>query len=158
MRSTGSDSKSGAKSRPRGAWAIIYCPSRRSLLFGKRSMQVNSPGLWNLFGGRLEPGEVAHKGLLRELREEAGLTPPRNRLIHCGRITGADIRSQKYTGALRELDFFLLIAGYELELTLNHEHSTYRWFKHDKLPRNVNPPTAVAMQIGMIQKALEACQ
>ena len=142
--------------KPRGAWAIIYCPAQRSLLFGKRSMTVNSPGLWNLFGGRLEPGESPRAGLLRELREEAGLSPPRNRLIHCGRITGADIGSKKYTGPLRELDFFLVIAGYEVELTLNHEHSEHRWFNQSKLPRNVNPPTAVAIQIGLIQKALEA--
>lgn len=155
MRSTGSNSKPDTKSKPRGAWAIIYCPSRRSLLFGKRSLQVNSPGLWNLFGGRLEPGESAINGLLRELREEAGIVPPRNRLIHCGRITGADIRSKKYTGPLRELDFFLLIAGYEIELSLNHEHSEYRWFKQGKLPRNVNPPTSVAIQIGLLQKTLE---
>lgn len=140
----------------RGAWAIIYCPLRRSLLFGKRSLSVNSPGLWDLFGGRLEPGESPATGLLRELREEAGLSPPRNRLVQCGRITGADIRGNKYTGSLQELDFFLIIAGDEIELTLNHEHSAYRWFKQDKLPRNVNPPTAVAMQIGLIQKALAA--
>lgn len=145
-----------ASPKPRGAWAIVYCPSQRSLLFGKRSMTVNSPGLWNLFGGRLEPGESPRTGLLRELQEEAGLSPPRNRLMHCGRITGADIRSKKYSGPLRELDFFLLIAGYEIELALNHEHSEYRWFKQDKLPRHINPPTAVAMQIGLVQKALEA--
>jgi len=139
----------------RGVWAVIYCPGTRSLVLGKRSPHVNRPGLWNLFGGRIDVDESPRDALLRELAEEAGIAPPRNRLIHYGKITGADIEGLGYHAPLRELDYFLLIAGYEVELTLNHEHSDYRWFKQHKLPRNVNRPTMIAFEIGLIQKVIE---
>lgn len=37
---------------------------------------ISHPGTWSLFGGGLEAGESAEAGMLRELREEIGVTPP----------------------------------------------------------------------------------
>ena len=36
---------------------------------------ISNPGKWSLFGGGLETGESAEAGMLRELREEIGVTP-----------------------------------------------------------------------------------
>ncbi|MCJ0870221.1 NUDIX domain-containing protein [Streptomyces sp. AP-93] len=33
------------------------------------------PGYWSLLGGQIEPGETAMEAVLREIHEEAGITP-----------------------------------------------------------------------------------
>lgn len=46
------------------------------VLLGKReAKRAFYPGVWDVLGGHLEPGETAERALIRELREEAGVTP-----------------------------------------------------------------------------------
>ena len=139
-----------------GAWAIIHCPSAGTFLFGKRSAVVNKPGMWNFFGGHVDPGETPQDALLRELAEEAGLDLAHRDLIRVGGVSDGEPQGFGYVEALRQLHYFLLLTEREIEPTLNEEHSEFRWFKPDKLPRNVNRPTAIALNIGLIEKALQA--
>ena len=134
-----------------GAWVVIHCPATRSFLFGKRSGQVNKPHLWNLFGGHVDESENPEQGALRELKEETGLEPAIEGIIHPGQTRVLDVG---YVSALREMHFYLLLTETELEPTLNHEHSSYRWFKPNTLPHDVNRPTAIALNIGVIEKSL----
>src|SRR5215208_4618841 len=43
------------------------------LLIGKRVARGRNPGQWALPGGKVEPGETAVAGALRELEEETGV-------------------------------------------------------------------------------------
>jgi 8-oxo-dGTP diphosphatase len=46
------------------------------VLLGKReAKRAFYPGVWDVLGGHLEPGETAEQALRRELREEAGVIP-----------------------------------------------------------------------------------
>jgi 8-oxo-dGTP diphosphatase len=52
------------------------------VLLGKReAKRAFYPGVWDVLGGHLEPGETAERALIRELREEAGVTPMEWRLL-----------------------------------------------------------------------------
>lgn len=137
-----------------GVWAIIYCPSAGTFLFGKRSAQVNKPGLWNFFGGHIDEGETPRNALMRELAEETSFEVAGSDLVEFGAASGAGVQDFGYVEALRELHYFLLLTEREIEPRLNDEHSEFRWCKPGKLPRNLNRPTAIAVNIGLIQKAL----
>lgn len=51
-------------------------PAPPLVLLGKRDEnRVSYPGVWDVLGGHIEPGEAAEQALVRELREEAGVTP-----------------------------------------------------------------------------------
>lgn len=138
-----------------GVWAIIHCPSNGTFLFGKRSDTVNKPGVWNFFGGHIDPGETPHQALVRELAEETGIERSSDDLVHFGGVSDTDIQGLGYVEALRELHYYLLVVDHEFAPRLNHEHSEFRWFKPDKLPHNLNRPSAIAVNIGLIQKALQ---
>jgi len=55
------------------AAGLLCCQNR--LLLGKRSAHRPAyPGVWDLPGGHVEAGETAEQTLMRELREELGVT------------------------------------------------------------------------------------
>lgn len=58
-----------------GVFAIIFDEEGRVLLCHRRDVD-----LWNLPGGGLEPGEAPWAGVIREVREETGLTVAIERL------------------------------------------------------------------------------
>src|SRR5512133_198794 len=46
------------------------------ILLGRRSAtRTFYPGVWDVFGGHVEPGEQHDQTLIRELQEELGITP-----------------------------------------------------------------------------------
>ena len=59
----------------RVAVAVVIRPGARGpwLLLGRRYPEAHLPGLWELPGGRLLPGEGGAVGVRREVREETGL-------------------------------------------------------------------------------------
>lgn len=62
----------------------IVIDERGRLLLVKRGHEPGA-GLWSIPGGRVEPGETDAEALVRELREETGLTVSPGRLA--GRVT-----------------------------------------------------------------------
>ena len=46
---------------------------RGNLLITKRSLDVPHPGLWEVPGGKIEPGESPYEALVREVSEEVGI-------------------------------------------------------------------------------------
>ena len=71
----------GSSARLQCVGAVISDEAGRLLLI----LRGHEPGkgLWSIPGGRIEPGETDEQAVIREVREETGLT------VTCGRLLGA---------------------------------------------------------------------
>ncbi|KAI0711438.1 NUDIX hydrolase domain-like protein [Earliella scabrosa] len=88
---------------------VILNDAKVLLGFKKRGF---GQGLWNGFGGKVDPGETPQQAAVRELEEEAGIKAP---LEHCGVllfvVDGTDaafhidvFRADEYSGTITETD------------------------------------------------------
>jgi 8-oxo-dGTP diphosphatase len=92
---------------------------------------VQSPGIWELPGGRLELGEDPYLGLIREIKEETGLyIRPINPMTvrHFERSDGQVITM---------LVFLCKVSGGDAKLS--EEHSSFDWVSIDDCKEKINP-------------------
>ncbi|NTG50483.1 NUDIX domain-containing protein [Agrobacterium rhizogenes] len=79
-------------------------------------------GEWCQIAGGIEEGEKAWEAALREVWEETG--------IKCSRLYSADICEQFYESdrdAISMLPVFVGFVEANSAITINHEHSEFRW-------------------------------
>ena len=55
--------------------AALIIRSESTLLGQRSATRAFYPGVWDVFGGHVEPGEQHTQTLIRELQEELGITP-----------------------------------------------------------------------------------
>lgn len=105
----------------RYAGGILFDGER--VLLGKRSATRDRfPGVWDIFGGHIEPGETARQALLRELREELGIEVSQAEPV--GIVSGRD-----ETDMLAYEMHVFLVHGWSYRLRLRgSEHEDMRWF------------------------------
>jgi mutator protein MutT len=92
------------------------------VLLGRRASHRRiCPNTWDLIGGHLEPGETLEQTLIRELREEIGITPT---AFH--RIAMIDFTEE----ASEAVHFHVFrVEAFTGEPRLaNDEHTALRWF------------------------------
>ncbi|MBV8464841.1 MAG: NUDIX hydrolase [Burkholderiales bacterium] len=140
-----------------GAWALIFCSQTGTFLLGKRSPAVKKPGVWNLFGGRIDERESPMAALLRELHEETGFGISAAGAVDYGGPSAIPV-PLGFVDGLRQLHYYLLIVDREAVPSLNAEHTEYAWFAPAAMPPDLNRPTRIAINIGLIQKALHIAQ
>ncbi len=115
-----------------GVRVLIY-HNDKLLIMRRAGLDKNDANLWDIPGGKIEPGESVYDAIKREVFEETGLSSVIISIkdLH-GLITGDFDSTNK-----------LVIAVYECEssmtdIKLNEEHSEYRWIDPEELP-SYNP-------------------
>jgi len=105
--------------RPLGvAGKAIIRDGDRILLVQRTTAGTHDPGLWELPGGKMDPGEQLPEALAREVREETGLTISVGRPI----LTWHFVKEPFWvTGVTFICD---AAAG---EITLSEEHTDAAW-------------------------------
>jgi 8-oxo-dGTP diphosphatase len=100
----------------------------RILLGHRRSDRHYYPDTWDIFGGHCEHGESPEQALVRELRQELGVTP--QRFEHIGVFE--EPRSQAY--GLAQHHVFLVRAWTGVPENLDPaEHDAIGWFTSAEL-------------------------
>ncbi|VDB92476.1 unnamed protein product [Peniophora sp. CBMAI 1063] len=111
VESSGSGEWAAFDSRKWYTNALVFDPSGSKVLLGLKKRGMGT-GLYNGFGGKVEPGETPAEAARRELKEEAGIDAP---LQHCGSLTFVTedearvyqielYRASEYTGEIAESD------------------------------------------------------
>jgi dATP pyrophosphohydrolase len=88
-------------------------------------------GAWGAVHGRIEGGETAWQAALRELREEAGLTPLE--------FYQLDTINQFYVVAgdcVWHVPGFCAVVARDATITLNVEHDDHRWIDRSRIDRD----------------------
>lgn len=108
------------------------------VLLCQRSHRAGSfPGLWELPGGKVDSGEDFDKALVREFREETGLSISLEKVLGAGELE----RGQDKLAYL-----FLLVSRTGGEVQISHEHDAYAWYDSNELQTVPIPPQLQSMR------------
>lgn len=83
------------------------------------------PGVWDVFGGHIEPGEQPHQALVRELREELGITALRWSYRHTLHFADPALDTDV------ELWWYIVTGWEGTPINVQpHEHDILAWFTY----------------------------
>jgi dATP pyrophosphohydrolase len=85
-------------------------------------------GTWQTIRGGIEPGETAVAAALRELREEAGLTP-----AEFYRLPSLESFYTVADDTAWHAAAFFALVGRDASIALDHEHTEHRWVPIDRV-------------------------
>ena len=113
--------------------ALFICQTGKVLLGLRAPWKKSWPGHWDTIGGRVEQGETLDAALVREAREEVGVTPTRFRLIATVRERQPDIHGD----ALHHV--YAVTAWQDGEpANVCDEHTELKWFSVSEMRQLTN--------------------
>lgn len=115
--------------QPANTVGALFIRSDGKVLLGLRSPSKKSwPDHWDTIGGRVEDGESLEDALVREIREETGVTATGFRLL----ATVREPRPDLYGDALHHVYAVTSWQGGE-PANICDEHSELKWFSIDEM-------------------------
>jgi 8-oxo-dGTP diphosphatase len=116
------------------------CEGRILLGYRDSARQGVYPGCWHIPGGGIENGETELDALVRELKEEIGLTidPSAARFVDGEGRARVERRKEGQMPVLCDMQFLVYqidfsVPGREIILEVGDEFSKVRWFTRDEL-------------------------
>lgn len=115
--------------------AILIVDEQSRLLLMKRS----DSGCWGPPGGAVEPGELVETAARREVQEETGLDV--GALTLFGVFSGPELY-YKYPNGDEVYNVTIMYLSQDIsgKISLNDEHTEWRWFASSEIPENLSPP------------------
>lgn len=126
--------------------ALIYAKDTGRFLFLLRNNSSYS-GTWGLTGGKVEYRETAGQALLREIKEEIGLSLDATKIIPVDLFTSANGKFVYNT--------YVVIVDEEFIPKLNSEHKGYCWSGLGDYPKPLHPGVYGTFKIDAIQSKIE---
>jgi 8-oxo-dGTP diphosphatase len=109
----------------------VLIENRRVLLCQRSKQSKNQPLFWEFPGGKVDPGEAFAPALIREFKEETGLTITLEKILMSGEWEREDYRIAY---------LFLLAQRVSGEVSISREHDAYAWMTHSELTKaSVSP-------------------
>ena len=106
-------------------FVVRSLPEGWRVLALQRGRATRCPTAWEPVHGHIEPGETPEQAAIRELQEEAGLTPDR---LYVVRV------SPFYIRRTRTLELAIVFAAFvdpDADVTIGDEHERYEWLGVD---------------------------
>lgn len=117
-----------------GAGIVFICSDTNSILLLQRSEAVTEPGTWGVPGGSAEGMEKPIETAVREAREELGSLPQKARLVD--ELVNKDNQGEYYIFIMEISDNEK--TNFTTNIKLNNESSQFKWFKLNKIPKNLH--------------------
>lgn len=105
-------------------------PGKHELLQMRRAKDDFMGGAWSTVRGRIEENETAWAAALRELREEAGITPR-----EFFQLDTVDIFYLHGDDTLWHCPGFCAVVDRDVQVVLNAEHDAHRWIERSRIDR-----------------------
>jgi len=102
-----------ARRRDDGGWELLQVLRAQGRYMG---------GTWQVVAGGIEPNEKAWEAALRELREETSLVP-----VEFYHLNFIDSFYMPKGDTIWQCPWFGVIVASDAEVTLNEEHTDFRW-------------------------------
>jgi dATP pyrophosphohydrolase len=106
-------------------------PGAHELLQLRRSPDDFMGGAWSTVRGKIEEREKAWEAALRELREEAGITP-----AEFYQLDTVDIFYLHPDDTLWHCPGFCAVVPPDVKVTLNPEHDAFRWTPRSRIDKD----------------------
>lgn len=106
-----------------------------NFLIFKRSAEVIYPNQWRMIGGKVRQSETFYEAGLRELKEESTLVP---KLFWT--IPSLNQFYDYQSDTIRTIPAFGAEVNPHDTITLNHEHSDYRWISIEEIGKYIAWP------------------
>jgi 8-oxo-dGTP diphosphatase len=103
---------------------MIQDTSSNYLLVRRSITNKSNVGKWEFPGGKIEPGEEFYDALLREVKEETGLT------VNVEHVVGV---TESETSNLRIATLIFKGTKQSGQICISEEHDTYTWVKPQEL-------------------------
>ncbi len=103
-----------------GAGVMLLCGNKTLIMKRAYYKHDKWSGYWNFPGGKGDPNESSYETALRETQEETSITPEQYQVIN-------HIEDKMYT-------MYVGICKTEIDPTLDHEHSEWRWVGVSDIP------------------------
>ena len=117
-----------------GAAILIVDQDQRLLL-----MRRSDSGCWGPPGGAVEPGERVEAAAIRESLEETGLNIAQMSLF--GVFSGPELYYVYPNGdEVYNVTIVYLSHDFSGQVSINHEHTEWRWFSPGEIPAEISPP------------------
>jgi 8-oxo-dGTP diphosphatase len=137
---------------PSNTVGALFIRSDSKVLLGLRSPSKKSwPDHWDTIGGHVEAGESLEDALVREIREETGVTPTAFKLVAIVREPRPDL----YGDALHHIYAVTSWQGGK-PANICDEHTELKWFSIDEMRglTNIVDPSYVSFaELAMTDKA-----
>jgi mutator protein MutT len=119
----------------KAAGGCIVAKDTKRILLQQRSSKSSYPRHWGFWGGKVEEDENVSQALLRELREEIGLSIEEQiiKIYPLDQYHSRDKKFSYYT--------FVIIIDKEFLPDLNTESGGYAWLDSEHFPKPMHPGT-----------------
>lgn len=98
----------------------------------KRSFDMTYAGQWRMVAGKVESEEPYHRAALRELREETALEP-----ALFWSLPSLNQFYEPKTDTIHQIPAFGARVDVDQRVTLNHEHTDFKWITGDEIEQNI---------------------